>query len=377
VIGLCAGAAFLIAIVNSNDAMAQEEEVLFHSQGELHNVACDAPARSVVFSLLNTSPALTARLKNIKVTPLGDDNSNIMTVFEYVGIADNCITYVSSDKVASGSIKPFGLCKIIISVTPPNCVPGEGPTHATIDQKLFIDFSFDTVEGHLTAAIKAQVTTLGSFATFAALAGETVTNTINYGLAKVTGDLAGYTVQPNLEDFNLEGQLYGTSRDPVTSAAYADAKAALAMFNKNVPLDCPMMDLKHPTEPVLSGVYCLVTDEISGPITLSGAGDFVFNGGFILAQPGTHFIYEDGATPEKVYWVTHTMTILSQIDSAIPSAIFDGTVLSSGLVSLNGSPPEFIDNPLATVHGRLFSQDANINLFGSTVKIPSAPSASQ
>ena len=152
----------------------------------------------------------------------------------------------------------------------------------------------------LGTASAATAPTLGSASSFAVLAGSIVTNT---GATIITGDLGispSIGVPPHYTGFP-PGVVTGTIHDADVSAAAAQADniAAFAFIDQGCDTTyAGVQDLAGFN--LVSGVYCADAFELSGTLTLSGSGVWIFKSASALITSGTANVV--GGDQCSVWW---------------------------------------------------------------------------
>ena len=202
--------------------------------------------------------------------------------------------------------------------------------------------------------------TLGAAESYSVLAGETVTNT---GPTTMPGDLG---VSPGSA---VTGFPPGTIGPGTIHAA--DANAALAQIGNTAAftsLDqgCTttypgVKDLVG--ENLVPGVYCADAFELSGTLTLSGSGVWIFKSAATLITSGTANVV--GGDPCNVWWRVVSSATLGTNTSLI------GNILAYTSISLKTG---------ASLNGRALAQTGAVTLESNTISgliclAPSAPTA--
>ncbi|MCX6036801.1 MAG: ice-binding family protein [Chloroflexi bacterium] len=206
--------------------------------------------------------------------------------------------------------------------------------------------SFDVSARPLAAASP----TLGAAESYSILAGETVTNT---GPTTMPGDLG---VSPGSA---VTGFPPGTISPGTIHAA--DANAALAQIGNTAAftsLDqgCTttypgVKDLVG--ENLVPGVYCADAFELSGTLTLSGSGVWIFKSAATLITSGTANVV--GGDPCNVWWRVASSATLGTNTSLI------GNILALTSISLQTG---------ASLNGRALAQTGAVTLDANTITVP-------
>jgi type VI secretion system secreted protein VgrG len=205
------------------------------------------------------------------------------------------------------------------------------------------------------AALAATTVNLGTAASFAVLAGTTVTNT---GSSTISGDLgvdpgSAVTGAPLVEapysTFVADSVALGAQTDLTT--AYNQA-AGEAPTSTSEPVDLSGLTLNP-------GVYQSPSDgslTINGPqpLTLSGAGVYIFQTGasqsLVTSTTGS-VAYIDGASPCDVFWQIGSSATLN-------GPTFVGTVMAATSITVGSG---------VTVDGRVLASTGDVTLISDTI----------
>lgn len=210
------------------------------------------------------------------------------------------------------------------------------------------------------AAAEAPVG-LGTAASFAVLAGSTVTNT---GPSVISGDL-GVSPGTAVTGFPPGTVNNGTihAADAVAAQAQLDVTTA---YNDAAGRSATAVAAELGGRTLVSGVYSSPTLGLTGTVTLDGQGDpnavFVFQAGSTLIT-GTSSVVAliNGAQACKVYWKVGSSATLGTGSS------FVGTVLALTSITANTN---------ATVRGRLLARNGAVTLDTNSVTRPACASES-
>ena len=211
---------------------------------------------------------------------------------------------------------------------------------------------FDVV----AAPLAATSPSLGVAASFSVLAGTTVTNT---GPTIVPGDL-GVSPGSSVTGFppgivGPPGAIYAAT----TPAADAQSATTTAFNALDEPCDITYPGAKDLVGEILvSGVYCADSFELSGALTLSGAGVWIFKSASSLTTTGTANVV--GGNPCNVWWRTASSATLGSNTSLM------GNILASTSISLQTG---------ASLNGRALAQTGAVTLDNNTFSNPPCAAA--
>lgn len=202
------------------------------------------------------------------------------------------------------------------------------------------------------AAAEAPVG-LGTAASFAVLAGSTVTNT---GPSTIGGDLGvspGTAVVGFPPGTVTNGSIHAA--DAVAAQAQADVTVAYNDAAGRAPSATVSADLGGQT--LVSGVYRGGALGLTGTLTLDAAGDpnavFIFQAAStLITASGSRVAFVNGAAACNVYWQVGSSATLGT------NSVFAGTVLALTSVTANTG---------ATVAGRLLARNAAVTLDTNTI----------
>jgi type VI secretion system secreted protein VgrG len=218
--------------------------------------------------------------------------------------------------------------------------------------KYLILSAFVLLAGFLPAA-NAQGN-LNSAGSFAVLGGSTVTST---GDTVLTGNL-GVSPGTSITGFYPAGIVNGTiyASDGVASTAHADAVAAYGIFaNEAASQDLTGQDLAALT--LTPGVYSFGSGaQLTGLLTLSGTGEFVFQiGSTLTTASGSSMVLINGAQAGNVFWQVGSSATLGT------SSSFAGSILAAASITLNTG---------ASVVGRALAMTGAVTLDSNIITVP-------
>jgi len=200
---------------------------------------------------------------------------------------------------------------------------------------------------------------LGSAQTFAVLGASTVTNTAP---SVITGDL-GVSPGTAVTGFPPGGVTGGSihAGDATAVAAQANAHTAYAALVAE-PCGTNLTGKTLGTSPgavaLTPGVYCFDTSaQLTGTLTLSGSGVFVFKvGSTLTTASNSSVVLAKGATAGNVFWqVTSSATLGTK-------TAFEGSILAKISDTLTAG---------ATVTGRVVALTGAVTLSGNRIQAAS------
>lgn len=201
--------------------------------------------------------------------------------------------------------------------------------------------------------------TLGTAAPFLVLAGSTVTNT---GTTEIDGDVG---VDPGLSITGFpDGTITGTfhTGDAVAQQAQADALIAYN-YMASLPFDMDLTGQDLGGKILTPGVYYFSSSaQLTGPLplTLSGAGEFIFRiVSTFTSASNSEIITMGGADPSQVYFQVGTSATLGTNSQII------GTIIANQSVTLTTG---------ASLVGRAIALNGAVTLDSNTI-IPEPSSA--
>ena len=202
---------------------------------------------------------------------------------------------------------------------------------------------------------------LGTAASFGVLSGSTVTNT-GSGSSVITGNLG---VSPGTAITGFFGTVENDGPGIVNGIIHeGDATAALAQSDLTtaynnlaaLPFNTHYLvptDLGGAT--LTAGVYKFDSSAgLTGTLTLSGPGDFVFQIGSTLTTAGT-VLTIDGADAGNVYWAVGSSATLGT------NTAFKGSILALASIGIDG---------LGTLDGRALAKAAVTISDAETINVP-------
>ena len=192
-------------------------------------------------------------------------------------------------------------------------------------------------------------------ASYSVLAGSTVTN---IGSTIVSGDLG---VSPGTAVTGFPpGSVGGTIHAGDAHAAAAQADNIVAFGFLDQPCDVTYGGVQDLTlvSPLVPGVYCATAFTLSGNLTLTGSGVWIFkSASTLITSPGSSVT---GGDPCNVWWRVGSSATL---DTA---TAFRGNILALTSIGLNNG---------ASLNGRALAQTGAVTLDTNTISLTCAPPA--
>ena len=198
------------------------------------------------------------------------------------------------------------------------------------------------------APLAATSPTLGAAESYSVLGGETVTNT---GATTMPGDLG---VSPGSAVTGFPPGIVGPpgtihAGDANAAAAQIGNTAAFTFLDQGCDVTYPgTKDLVG--ENLVPGVYCADAFELSGTLTLSGSGVWIFKSASTLITSGTANVV--GGDPCNVWWRVVSSATLGTNTSLI------GNILASTSISLQTG---------ASLDGRALAQTGSVTLDSNAI----------
>jgi Ice-binding-like len=227
---------------------------------------------------------------------------------------------------------------------------------------LGIFFSILVVGVNSMVALASVAPGLGTAASYAILAGTTVTNT---GNSVITGSVG---ISPGAACTGLPAPCTGGGPGTVAGGTiHAGDAAALqaqtdltAAYGVAASSPCNSTSLAPWGGQTLPpGTYCQTTSPtISGTLTLSGNGVFIFkSGSTLVTAPGATVAFINGAQPCNVFWQVSSSATLDT------TTTFIGTIMALTSISVNNG---------ATIAGRLLARNGQVSLINDRIIAPTA-----
>jgi hypothetical protein len=204
--------------------------------------------------------------------------------------------------------------------------------------------------------LEAISPTLGAATSYSVLAGSIVTNT---GPTTMPGDLG---ISPSIGDPpHYTGFPPGVVGPPGTihdadanaAAAQADATAAFTFLDQPCDTTYPAVQDLTLVSPLPPGTYCAPAFTLSGNLTLSGSGVWIFkSASTLITSPGSSVT---GGDPCNVWWRVASSATLDTTTS------FIGNILALTSIALNNS---------ARLDGRALAQTGAVTLDSNIITGP-------
>jgi hypothetical protein len=228
---------------------------------------------------------------------------------------------------------------------------------------LSIAFSAVIVGANSVAALASTAPGLGTASTYAVLGGTTVTNTNNTVL---TGDLGiwsgsactGFPAPCTVGPGTVSGTIH--AGDAQAQGAQSNLTAA---YNVAASSPCNSTSLAAWGGQTLTpGTYCQTTSPtISGTLTLSGNGVFIFKtGSTLVTAPGATVALINGAQPCNVFWQVSSSATLDT------TTTFVGTIMALSSITINNG---------VTIQGRALARNAQVSLNNDHITAPTTCNA--
>lgn len=206
--------------------------------------------------------------------------------------------------------------------------------------------------GVLAAPAWGQNVSLGSASTFAVLGGSAVTNT---GPSVVTGNV-GVFPGSSITGFPPGSIVPGTgslhAANGVAQQAQADLTAAYTDA-ANRPCGTTIAGGNLGGLTLVPGVYCMGAGNLTGTLTLNGAGVYIFQmASSLVTAPGSAVVLTNGASACGVWW---QVTSSATVDTTTAMV---GNILALTSISMNTG---------ATLNGRALARNALVSLDSNTI----------
>jgi hypothetical protein len=215
------------------------------------------------------------------------------------------------------------------------------------------------------SALASTAPGLGTAATYAILAGTTVTNT---GNSVIVGSVG---ISPGSACTGLPAPCTGGGPGTVSGGTiHAGDAAALqaqtdltAAYGVAASSPCNSTSLAPWGGQTLTpGTYCQTTSPtISGNLILSGNGVFIFKtGSTLVTAPGATVSVINGAQPCNVFWQVSSSATLDT------TTTFVGTIMALTSITINNG---------ATIQGRALARNGQVSLINDHITAPTSCSA--
>jgi type VI secretion system secreted protein VgrG len=213
-----------------------------------------------------------------------------------------------------------------------------------------------------TTAGAATTVNLGTAASYAVLAGSTITNT---GPSVIAGDI-GLSPGTAITGFPPGKQSSGVTHaaDAAALSAKNDLTSAYLVAAAQVPFVTVAGDLGGQT--LVPGVYKSASSlSLTGALTLNGGGNadavFIFQAGStFVGASGSRIVLENGAQACHVFWRVGSSATLGTASQ------FTGTILALTSITLNTG---------ALVSGRVLAQNGAVTLDDNVITAPACQAA--
>jgi cell division septation protein DedD len=229
--------------------------------------------------------------------------------------------------------------------------------YLTISIIMVISIVFASASFDVTARSLAAISpTLGAVASYSVLAGSIVTNT---GPTTMTGNLGispGIGEAPHYTGFppgivGPPGTIHDADAD--AAAAQADDTAAFAFLDQGCDVTYPGVQDLTLVSPLGSGTYCADAFLLTGNLTLSGSGVWIFKSAATLTTSAGSSV--TGGDPCNVWWRLVSSGTLGTNTS------FIGNILALTDINLQTG---------ASLNGRALAQTGQVTLDSNTITGP-------
>jgi len=225
-------------------------------------------------------------------------------------------------------------------------------------------FSILIVGVNSMAALASTAPGLGTAASYAILAGTTVTNT---GNSVITGNVG---ISPGSACTGLPAPCTGGGPGTVNGAIHAgDAQALQAQTDLTAAYGVAASSPCNSTslapwggQTLTPGTYCQTTSPtLGGTLTLSGNGVFIFkSGSTLVTAPGAQVALINGAQSCNVFWQVSSS---ATIDT---TTIFVGTIMALTSITVNNG---------ATIQARALARNGQVSLINDQITAPTTCNA--
>ena len=225
---------------------------------------------------------------------------------------------------------------------------------------LGIFFSILVVGVNSMVALASTAPGLGTAASYAILAGTTVTNT---GNSVIAGDIG---ISPGSACTGFPAPCTGGGPGTLSGAIHAgDAQALQAKSDLTAaygvaassPCNFNKTGVNLGGQTLTPGTYCQTTaPTLTGTLTLSGNGVFIFQiGSTLVTAPGATVAFINGAQPCNVFWQVSSSATLDT------TTTFVGTIMALTSISLNNG---------VTIAGRALARNGQVSLINDRITAP-------
>ena len=234
------------------------------------------------------------------------------------------------------------------------------PMKPTRRLMLGISFSILVVGVNSIVALASTAPGLGTAASYAILAGTTVTNT---GNSVIAGDIG---ISPGSACTGFPAPCTGGGPGTLSGAIHAgDAQALQAKSDLTAaygvaassPCNFNKTGVNLGGQTLTPGTYCQTTaPTLTGTLTLSGNGVFIFQiGSTLVTAPGATVAFINGAQPCNVFWQVSSSATLDT------TTTFVGTIMALTSISLNNG---------VTIAGRALARNGQVSLINDRITVP-------
>jgi len=208
-------------------------------------------------------------------------------------------------------------------------------------------------------ALASTAPSLGTTASYAILAGTTVTNT---GASVITGDVG---VSPGTAITGFPpGTINGVQRTDSDPAVITAKNDLVTAYNQAASSPCNFNKTGQNlgSQTLTPGTYCQTTaPTLTGTLTLSGNGVFIFQiGSTLVTAPAATVLLTNGAQACNVFWQVSSSATLDT------TTTFVGTIMALTSISLNNA---------ASIQGRALARNAQVSLINNVITRPTTCNA--